>query len=220
MGKINTLLFDLDGTLIDTNEIIIKSYLHAFQKHLPDVIINRQTIIDHIGPTLEQTFSLYTNDLCTVQTLIETYRTYYSAHEHEYFSLYPEVIETLEKLSNMGLNLAIVTSKFKTAAWPSFVHFGLDRYFDVFVSLDDVTHPKPDAEPVLKALSQFSNVESAIMIGDNHGDILSGINAGILSAGVAWSIKGENHLRQVSPNIIFASMASILEWVKKINKEG
>ncbi len=219
MKKINTLLFDLDGTLIDTNEIIIKSYQYTFDKHLPEVAIKRQTIIDHIGPTLEQTFGLYTNDSHEIQTMVDTYRTYYSAHEHEYFSLYPEVIETLDKISNMGLNLGIVTSKFKAAAWPSFMHFGLNRYFDVFISLDDVMHPKPNAEPVLKALSQFSNVESAMMIGDNQGDILAGKNAGILSAGVGWSIKGENHLRQVCPDIVFASMASILEWVKNINKE-
>lgn len=214
MNKINTLLFDLDGTLIDTNEIIVRSYQHAFNTHLPEVTLSKQEIIDRIGPTLQEIFSQYTKSPFKVKDLINTYRTYYTTHEHTYFSLYPHVIPVLETLKEKGYNLAIVTSKFKEAAWPSFTHYKLDQLFDTFIALDDVNHPKPNKEPVLKALSAFDNVDQAIMIGDNQGDILAGKNAGILTAGVAWSIKGKDFLNQVHPDYMFDSMHDILKLLE------
>lgn len=219
MRKIDTVLFDLDGTLIDTNEIIIKSYQHAYKTHLPNLSISRQAIIDQIGPTLNDIFSLYTNSPFTVQKLIDTYRNYYVKNEDQYHKLYPNVFETLKYLKEKGYQLGIVTSKFKEAAWPSFTHYQLDSLIDVFIALDHVKNPKPDKEPVLKALSKFKTHTGAIMIGDNQGDILSGKNAGILGAGVAWSIKGKTHLNLVNPDYMFETMDEIITLLNKINEE-
>lgn len=219
MRKIDTILFDLDGTLIDTNEIIIKSYQHAYKTHLPNLSLSRQTIIDQIGPTLNDIFSLYTDSPFTVKALIETYREYYVENEEKYHKLYPKVYETLKYLKENHYQLGIVTSKFKVAAWPSFTHYKLDQFIDVFIALDDVSNPKPNKEPVLKALSKFKTTHGAIMIGDNQGDILSGKNAGILSAGVAWSIKGKSHLSLVNPDYMFDTMDDIITLLNKINEE-
>ncbi|MFP4286232.1 MAG: pyrophosphatase PpaX [Candidatus Izemoplasmataceae bacterium] len=219
MRKIDTILFDLDGTLIDTNEIIIKSYQHAYKTHLPNLALSRQTIIDQIGPTLNDIFSLYTDSPFTVKALIDTYRAYYVENEGKYHKLYPKVYETLKTLKSKGYQLGIVTSKFKVAAWPSFTHYKLNEFIDVFIALDDVKNPKPDKEPVLKALSKFKSIRGAIMIGDNQGDILSGKNAGILSAGVAWSIKGKAHLNLVNPDYMFDTMDDIIKLLNTINEE-
>ncbi|MFW6319707.1 MAG: pyrophosphatase PpaX [Bacillota bacterium] len=215
MKKINTICFDLDGTLIDTNAIIVKSYQHAFNTHLKDISIDEQTIINQIGPTLQEIFSQYTKSPFKIKALITAYRDYYVKHEHDYFSLYDNVIPVLKILKDDGYNLAIVTSKFKAAAWPSFTHYQLDQFFDTFIALDDVKNPKPSAEPVLKALSAFDHVEGAIMIGDNQGDILAGKNAGIYAAGVAWSIKGAEHLKAVNPDFMLDDMESLLTLLKK-----
>ncbi|MFW5838325.1 MAG: pyrophosphatase PpaX [Bacillota bacterium] len=215
MKKINTICFDLDGTLIDTNAIIVKSYQNAFKTHLKDISIDEQTIINQIGPTLQEIFSQYTKSPFKIKALITAYRDYYVKHEHDYFSLYDNVIPVLKILKDDGYNLAIVTSKFKAAAWPSFTHYQLDQFFDTFIALDDVKNPKPSAEPVLKALSAFDHVEGAIMIGDNQGDILAGKNAGIYAAGVAWSIKGAEHLKAVNPDFMLDDMESLLTLLKK-----
>ncbi len=213
MKKIDTVLFDLDGTLIDTNEIIAKSYEYAYQTHLPDLEMPRSLVINNIGPTLRTIFSRYTKDPARVDALIESYRAYYTQYEFDYFYLYPKVKDVLDKLKENGIQLGIVTSKLKEAAWPSYTHFGLEHYFDVFIALDDVDEPKPSAEPVLKALSAFDHVENAIMIGDNQSDLLAGQAAGILSAGVAWSIKGRDHLKKVNPNYILESMEDLLPLI-------
>ena len=220
MKTINTLLFDLDGTLIDSNEIIIASYAHAYATHLPNLVMPRDTIIENIGPTLETIFSRYTEYPALVDLLIETYRTYYTTHEAAYHNLYPDVIPVLEKLKADGYNLAIVTSKYRDAAWPSYTHYGLDRFFDVFISLDDVTHSKPDKEPVFKALKQFDDVRSAIMIGDNPTDVQAGKNAGILAAGVGWSIKGPSVLEAAGADFIFRDMNHLYHTVTHLNKEA
>lgn len=219
MKKIDTILFDLDGTLINTNEIIISSFRSTFNTHFPGLSLTREKILTFIGPTLHDTFSNYTDNPFTLQEMIASYREYYVEFEFGNFEIYPQVLEVIEKLYTQGYNLGIVTSKFKVAAWPSFTHYGLDKFFKVFISLDDVTNPKPNKEPVELALSKFSNVKTSIMIGDNQGDILSGKNAGIYSAGVAWSIKGSAYLMQVKPDFMLADMNDIFRVIKLIEEE-
>jgi len=219
MKKIDTILFDLDGTLINTNEIILRSFEETFRVHFPEISLNRETIATFIGPTLTQTFSSYSDDLFQIQDMIETYRTYYKTYEMGLFEIYDDVYEVLSDLHKKGYNLAIVTSKFKEAAWPSFTFYGLDTLFPVFIALDDVENPKPHEEPVLKALSMFPNHKKAIMIGDNQGDILSGKNAGIYSAGVAWSFKVSAFLMQANPDFMLANMKDIYRILKIIDEE-
>ena len=214
MATIDAVLFDLDGTLIDTNEIIITSYLHAFHTCLPEVSIDRQTIIDAIGPPLHDTFARYTNSEALIKQCMQTYREYYMAHEHECFELYPGVIETLQWLRQRRIKTAIVTTKFKAAALPSMQHFGIDRLVDAMISLDDVDHPKPDKEPVTKALMALHPVNQAIMVGDNQSDILAGQAAGTLTAGVAWSIHGPHHFDAVAPDFMLEKLSDLQTILK------
>ena len=219
MKKIDTILFDLDGTLINTNEIIIDSFQSTFETHFPGLPLTREKIMTFIGPTLHDTFSEYTNDPFTIQAMIESYREYYVEYEFGNFEIYPGVIDTIKKLHKNGYNLGIVTSKFKEAAWPSFTHYNLDDYFTVFIALDDVKKPKPNREPIDTALSRFPSVNEAIMIGDNQGDILAGKNAGIYSGGVAWSLKGSAHLMEVNPDFMLADMNDVFRVIKRIEEE-
>jgi pyrophosphatase PpaX len=134
------------------------------------------------------------------------------------FKIYPDVLEVLDDLKSKNYNMAILTSKFKEAAWPSFTYYNLDRIFDVFISLDDVENPKPHKDAVNTVLSHFPESKTAIMIGDNQGDILAGKNADIYSAGVAWSLKGAAHLMEVDPDFMLADMNDIYRVIKIINE--
>jgi len=219
MNKLNTILYDLDGTLIDTNEIIINSFKAVFKEYFPETSITKNKILTFIGPTLTQTFREYTKDPFKINEMINSYRKHYRENEFKSFKIYSHVIDTITELKKKGYNLGIVTSKLKDAAWPSFSHYGLDKLFDVFVSLDDITYPKPNKEPIDIALSKFDNVTKAIMIGDNQGDILAGKNAGIYSAGVSWSIKGAPHLMLVEPDFMLKDMNDIFRIINVIEEE-
>lgn len=219
MEKLTTILYDLDGTLINTNKVIIESFKATFKKHFPNIPLSREKILTFIGPTLQETFGGYTQDLFLIEEMIDTYRRFYVDYEMGNFEIYPGVIETVKKLKQAGYQLGIVTSKFKEAAWPSYTFYSLDDYFDVFISLDEVEYPKPHRNPIDIALSSFPSNGKAIMIGDNQGDILAGKNAGIYSAGVAWSEKGSMHLMEAKPDFMLGEMNDIFNIIKKINRE-
>lgn len=218
MKKLDTILFDLDGTLIDTNDIIVRSFRATFDRHFPDVEVTDAQIHSFIGPTLHQTFGDYTSDPFEIQDMIDSYREFYVEYEIGNFKIYPNVIEVVTDLKEKGYNLGILTSKFKVAAWPSFTHYGLETIFDSFTALDHVEHPKPHRNAVDTALSNFPNHGLAIMIGDNQGDILAGKNAGIYSAGVAWSLKGPDHLQEVEPDFMLQDMHDIYRVINEIEE--
>lgn len=209
MRKLDTILFDLDGTLINTNDIIIRSFRSTFNRHFPNIEVTDEQIHSFIGPTLEQTFGAYTKDPFVIQDMIDSYREFYVVYEIGNFQIYPDVLEVVKDLKEKGYNLGILTSKFREAAWPSYTHYGLENIFDSFTALDDVEHPKPHRNAVDTALLNFPNHKKAIMIGDNQGDVLAGKNAGIYSAGVAWSFKGAAHLMEVNPDYMLADMKDI-----------
>ena len=108
----------------------------------------------------------------------------------------------------------IVSSKIRHLVIKWFKLTNLDKFFDVVITLDEVENAKPDPEPLYKALDALgSKPEEAIMIGDNHHDILGGKNAGTLTCGVAWSLKGPEFLKQFEPDFIIDHMGELLDIV-------
>jgi pyrophosphatase PpaX len=208
-NKITTVLFDLDGTLIDTNELIISSFLHTLEHYYPNRY-KREDVLPFLGPTLTETFESMEN--ANVDEMIKTYRQYNLAHHDSLVTEFPTVIETVETLKDKGYKVGIVTTKIADVVMKGLKLTKLDSYFDVIVALDHVKKPKPDPEPIFLALEQLdSKPEETIMVGDNHHDILAGKNAGTLTAGVAWSIKGREHLEKYNPDFVLEEMADLLK---------
>ena len=104
MKKLDTILFDLDGTLIDTNDIIIRSFRSTFERHFPEVGVTDQDIYSFIGPTLSQTFNNYTKDAFVIQDMIDSYREFYVEYEIGNFKIYPDVLEVVRDLKSKGYN--------------------------------------------------------------------------------------------------------------------
>lgn len=207
-NKINTVLFDLDGTLIDTNELIISSFLHTLEHYYPSTY-KREDVLPFLGPTLRETFEIM--DASKVDDMIATYRTYNLAHHDTLVTEFPTVLETVKVLKETGYKVGIVTTKLSDVVMKGLKLTKLDSYFDVIVALDHVKKAKPDPEPIIKALEQLSSKpEEAIMVGDNYHDILAGKNAGTQTAGVAWTIKGRDYLEQFEPDYILEEMADLL----------
>lgn len=206
--KINTLLFDLDGTLINTNELIINSFLHTLEKYYPSQY-TREDVIPFIGPSLHETFSTIDED--RVEELIHTYRTFNMEKHDEYVTEFETVFETVTALKESGYKLGIVTTKIQPV-----VNMGLDLmkltpFFDVVVTLSDVENAKPHPEPVHRALDLLdAEPHEAIMVGDNHHDILAGKNAGTKTAGVAWTVKGIDYLHSYEPDYMLHKMSDLL----------
>jgi pyrophosphatase PpaX len=207
--KVDTLLFDLDGTLIDTNELIFSSFSHTLEKYYPGKY-KREDFIAFIGPPLYDSFATINEE--KVEEMMDVYR----AHNHEYHDTlvkeFTGVYETIKLLHEKGYKLGIVTSKIRSTVNKGLVLTKLDPFFDVVVTLDDVEQAKPHPEPVEMALKQLnSKPETAIMIGDNSHDVESGQKAGTLTAGVAWSVKGREYLEGYKPDYILDHMSDLLK---------
>ncbi|MEA3320461.1 MAG: pyrophosphatase PpaX [Bacillota bacterium] len=205
---INTVLFDLDGTLIDTNDLIIESFLHTLNHYYPDQY-GREDVLTFLGPPLYDTFVKM--DESKVDEMIAHYRDFNMTKHDEYVTEFEGVLETVKLLHEKGLKLGIVTTKMRQTVVMGLKLTGLDRFFDVVVCLDDVTNAKPDPEPIHLALQQLgSTPDEAIMVGDNFHDILAGKNAGTKTAAVSWTIKGVEYLQSFEPDYMLTHMQDLL----------
>ncbi|WP_191560108.1 pyrophosphatase PpaX [Metabacillus idriensis] len=206
--KINTVLFDLDGTLINTNDLIIESFLHTLNLYYPNKY-GREDVLPFLGPTLHETFVKM--DPLRVDEMIAVYRKFNHDQHDALVTQFETVYETVQTLHEKGYKLGIVTTKIRQTVNMGLKLTGLDQFFETVVTLDDVEHAKPHPEPVLLALKQLESLpEEAIMVGDNHHDIDSGKAAGTKTAGVAWTIKGIQHLEQFKPDYMLHRMSDLL----------
>lgn len=210
--KITTLLFDFDGTLLDTNELIIRTFEHVLGKHYPGKY-GRKEILPFLGPTLDETFGLI--DPKKAEQLIGEYREWNIANHDELAKEFDGVSETLRLLKAEGYKIAIVSTKKNHMVWKGIELLDVDDVFDEVIGLDDVLKPKPDPEPILLALERLdADRNEALMIGDNYHDIVGGKNAGVRTVGVAWTAKGEDFLQKYNPDYMLQHISDIIPIAK------
>lgn len=209
-------LFDLDGTIVNTNELIINSFMHALKENsLPS--LTREQIIPLMGTTLQQQLSAFSGlEAKDISLLERSYRSYNNAHHDELVQAFPHVNETMEELQRRGIKLGVVTTKIRPNTLKSLEQFGLLKYMDTIVTVNDVTHPKPHPEPVLTAVANLGvDPARTLMVGDSAVDIQSAKAAGVRVAGVAWSLKGEDVLRTYEPDYIIHEMTDLYTIVEQ-----
>jgi len=209
---IKALLFDFDGTLLNTNELIIQTFMHVLEDKFPGKY-QPEDCLQFIGPSLRETFSKLTPD--EVDEMIQKYRDWNFENHDRLCKEYPGVVETLTELKEMGIRIVIVSTKGRDGIKRGIKFLGIEHLVEFFIGIEDVSKVKPDPEPVLLAIEKLGvEKDEVIMIGDNYHDIEAGHNAGVKSAGVAWSIKGENYLQQFNPDYMLKSMKDLISIVK------
>lgn len=209
--KITALIFDFDGTLLDTNELIIQTFQHVLDKYFPGEF-GREEILPFLGPTLHETFEAI--DKAQSEEMIADYRAWNIAHHDQVAVEFDRVSETLNALKELGMKMAVVSTKKNDMVMRGVNLLDVDGVFDTIIGLDDVSKPKPDPEPILLALERLGVAkDEALMIGDNLHDIVGGQNAGVRTAGVAWTIKGEAFLRKFNPDFMLNHITDLLKIV-------
>ncbi len=211
-GKIKTMLFDLDGTIIDTNELIIRSFIEALQGVAPEGF-GREHIIPSMGQPLTDQLKLFSG-LEDVTQLVAAYREVNLRLHDEYVKAFDYVNEVIEKLHGQGIQIGVVTTKMRLTTERGLKYTGLYDYIDAIVTIDDVVNPKPHAEPVSKAIGLLgADPSSTIMVGDSIVDIESAIAAGAIAVGVAWSLKGEQILKEAGAHHVINDMRDLYAFV-------
>ena len=169
---IKNILFDLDGTLLDTNELIIQSFQHTYQRHL-NKQVDKEEIIKNFGEILKITLDREFGE--AGEEAIKTYRNFQVENFEKLIAIHEGVKEGVIELHRQGYKLGIVTSRLNDSAIRGLNHFGLKDYFECIIGADDTDKHKPDPTPAFLALKELGGkVEETLFVGDSPFDVLCG----------------------------------------------
>ena len=200
------LLFDLDGTLVDSIELILASFRHAFRTHLGTVPPDARWIAG-LGTPLFTQLREFTQDDALARAMTATYRAYQMEHHDALMRAYEGVPEAMAELRARGHPTAVVTSKMRDLAERALQFTGLRGTIDVVIGMDDSTRHKPDPEPVLLALRALGREpREAVMLGDSPHDIRAGNAAGVVTVAARWGPFTAEELAAASPTHTAARM--------------
>jgi pyrophosphatase PpaX len=193
------ILFDLDGTLIDTVELLLNSVQYAFRDR-PDRAPTREDWVAGIGTPLATQLRVYAADDAELATLTEGYRAYQRLHHDRLTRPYAEAVATVRALHERGHPMAVVTSKADDLAHRSVAHVGLGPYLPVIIGVNSTTRHKPDPEPVRFALERLgAPAAGAVFVGDSPHDIAAGNAAGVTTIAALWGPFSREQLAAASP---------------------
>jgi pyrophosphatase PpaX len=208
-------LFDLDGTLIDSVPLIVASMQHAFagRERAPTV----KEWVALIGTPLEAMIRRWGEDEADVALLRERYKEHQWAHHDSMVHAFPGVPEVLDALSARGVRMAVVTSKLEPSARRSLEFLGLSRHFEAVVGLESTVRHKPDPEPVRHALVRLEAVPGeAVFVGDSPHDVRAGNAAGVATVATLWGPFDRDELAVARPTTFASSPGELLETLERL----
>jgi pyrophosphatase PpaX len=194
------ILFDLDGTVVDTVVLIRESHRHAVRTVLGQEFSDERLVANVGKPLLEQMKAFSPE---RAEELYRVYREWNHAHTPELIAAYDGIAPLLERLSAAGRQLGLVTSKSRDAVRLAFASLPVGEYFDIIVSADDSVRHKPDPEPLRVALEGLGRTANGgCYVGDSPFDIEAGQRAGVATIAVTWGFFGRDDLEAVGPDIV------------------
>lgn len=192
------ILFDFDGTLVDTNDLIILSLQEASRKYLGRDL-TKADLNSILGKYLDEQMRCLSPEHW--KDMVEFYREFYGARQDEMVAEFPGIRDMLEQLKKLGCRIAVVSAKGRGGIEHGLARFGLKPYIDVVISAYDIQHNKPHPEPALKAMEALhAEAADTLLVGDSPYDILCARNAGISSALVGWTIFPQEELLALKPD--------------------
>ena len=197
-------LFDLDGTLIDSGAMILASFRHATRTVLAREIADEELVAAVGGSTIHDQMRVFDPD--RVEELVEVYRAH-NAPLHSELQAFPGVLHLLDELAAQGRRLGVVTAKRRKTVELAFEVLPIERYFGAVVTSDDTERHKPLPDPVLLALERLgAELEEAAFVGDSPFDVAAGKAAGVFTVAVAWGgIHSEERLREIGADVVVGS---------------
>lgn len=209
MNQIGTVLFDLDGTLIDSIELILASYRHTMRAHgfgeVPDAEWMRG-----VGTPLRVQLSRWAESPEAMDALVATYREYNLSNHDRMVTAFPGVREIVTGIRARGLRTGVVTSKNREGTLRGLTLAGLAEAIEILVCADDVEHPKPHPEPVERAVAALgADPRATIFVGDSIHDLVSGRAAGVLTGAVLWGPFTREQLAPAEPDYWLAEPSDL-----------
>lgn len=211
MHRLQTALFDLDGTLIDSIRLILDSYHHTLTQHKLPARTDEEWLRG-VGTPLQVQFAAWRESPEILEAMIATYREYNLKHHDRMVTVYPGVVDAVREIKAAGVQTGLVTSKNRIGALRGLKLVGLEALMDVLVCADEVTNPKPHPEPVEKAVELLgADPRTTVYVGDSIHDMHSGRAAGVKTAAALWGPFGRAHLVSAKPDYWLETPGDLVE---------
>jgi pyrophosphatase PpaX len=210
------ILFDLDGTLIDSIDLLVTSMVYAFEGR--DVQPPVDEWIAGIGTPLDAMLRTWARDDEDVLALRARYREYQFANHDAKTHAYPGAVDTVRALHAAGYPLAVVTSKLEYGARRSLKWIGVDDCFTAVVGIDATTKHKPEPEPVWHALTLLGDIPpaEALFVGDSTHDMHAGNAAGVATAAALWGPFSRAQLETAHPRYWLSGFDDVRALVDRL----
>ncbi len=208
---LTAVLFDFDGTLVDTTDMIYQGMHHATEEVLGREI-PRDTLMANVGQPLASQMEAL--DPEHAETLLESYRVFHNENHDALIKEFPGVSEALARLSSAGVKIGVVTSKLRASVEMALHRFpALRGSIDQFVAMEDTTEHKPRPAPLLKGLEYLGGVpeEEAVYVGDSPYDIAAAKAAGMRNIAVSWGAFSEDTLRAAEPDHLVPDLDAVVD---------
>lgn len=196
-----TILFDLDGTLIDSTEAILESFgvaYETFGKKVP----SSDEITKLIGHPLDIMFRMLGVHVSEADAYVSAYKEYYRLISRQKTTLLPLAKEAIKEASRFA-TLGVVTTKTAHYSEELLEHLGVMHYFKVLIGRESVQNPKPHPEPILKALESLNaDPLHTWMIGDTPLDLISAREAGVQGIGVLCGYGTKYDLEKYTSDVV------------------
>jgi pyrophosphatase PpaX len=203
-------LFDLDGTLVDTLDLILASYRHTMHAHLGEAPPDAEWMRTMGRPLIVQ-LEDFAETPDQLQSMFEMYLAHNEANQERLVRSFPGVREAVAAISEAGYRLGIVTSKINENARRELRSCGLDGLFDALVGANDVDHPKPHPEPVLRGLEAIGcAADETLLVGDSVYDLEAGRAAGVATAAALWGPFEREQLAVSEPDYWLEDVPALL----------
>ena len=217
MNKNKIILFDLDGTLIDSTDAIESTFYHSFKELNFDFKGNDEDIKSLIGYPLDIMYKELGVDESKVWDFVDSYKNRYREISVEQTTLLENAYEAVELASKFA-RVSVVTTKTRTYTMPLLENFNIAQFFEVVTGRENVQNPKPHPEPILITLEQMNydkNIDSVWMIGDTKLDLIAANEANVNSIGVLCGYGNEKELRKYT-DFVELNALSAIEYLKSL----
>lgn len=212
----SAVLFDLDGTLVDSVSLILESFRHALKQM--GISAQEKEILATIGLPLKEVCLRFAGD--RQEEMFKCYVEFQDAIHDDYVKEYAGTTALFGLLKEKGYKIGIVTSKRRAIAIRGLSVVGLEGFIEVIVAFEDTMSHKPDPEPVRKALGVLgASPTKTLFVGDSPFDIRCGKNAGVYTAGVTWGVSTEEQLTEEHPDVIINEWGELNKYLENFDPD-
>lgn len=207
---IKGIIFDNDGTLADTHDLIMESMRYTLKEALHKTV-DDEKIASLIGIPLADQMPYFTNNKEEQEKMVQVYRKYNALHHDDQVRSFEGCAEALKTLKKRDYKLGVATSKLRSLATRGFEIMNIVQYFDAIVGCEDTDKHKPHGDPIKKCADLLKlDISEVAYVGDSPYDIQAAKDAGCLSVAVLWGMFSKENLLKENPDHICANFADLL----------